>query len=321
MIFSKAQQEFQIRYYLWATAEFEKEIVESFPNLRLFKAGTAWETYQFMRQLDKHDQLTLAHALLKRSHPDAVKVLGESCSPEEVSLRAQRDDFFRIKGLHQFVRQLEKNQQTAEARTLFKTFRPSAIQIVGESHPDDDESLWSRLDAVFQSVPSTFEEELATRKKNGEKINFVSKRKLQKAVTVAFKSAFGGQCVNFWSNDKIDPSSMFDMECCGWIISTQFWFGRRESLINYTHLITSPTRVAHPDNPEITAPTMLLANCISFGGWMGITSQIQWQYLTDGDVEPACDAVMKLCGHFFEVAPKLLKGLEFEKIEGAKTAV
>jgi hypothetical protein len=34
----------------------------------------------------------------------------------------------------------------------------------------------------------------------------------------------------------------------------------------------------------------------------------------DEDVDSACDAAIKLCGHFFEVAPKLLKGLEFEKI-------
>jgi hypothetical protein len=53
---------------------------------------------------------------------------------------------------------------------------------------------------------------------------------------------------------------------------------------------------------------------ISFNSWFGISSQTQWSYLVDEDIEPACDAAIKFCGYFFEVAPKLLKGLEFDKI-------
>jgi hypothetical protein len=32
------------------------------------------------------------------------------------------------------------------------------------------------------------------------------------------------------------------------------------------------------------------------------------------DVELVCDVVKNLCNHFFGAAPKLLNGLEFEKI-------
>ena len=39
MKFSEVKQEFEIRYYLWSKSEFEKEIEESFPNFRCFKAG------------------------------------------------------------------------------------------------------------------------------------------------------------------------------------------------------------------------------------------------------------------------------------------
>jgi hypothetical protein len=145
MTFEKAKKEFEIRYYLWAISEWQKEIDESFPNLRKFKNGAFWETYQVMQQLNKSQQLTLAHGLLKRFHPEAVKSLGENCSREEESLRA-------------------------------------------------------------------------------------------------------------------------------------------------------------------------LASFISFSAWLGITSQIQWEYLTDEDVDPAYDAVIKHCRHFVDVLPKLLKGLECEKI-------
>ncbi len=94
MTLSEAKREFDTRYYLWSISEFEKEIEEAFPTLSLFKAGGAWKTYQFMLRLQKSDQLILAHSLLKRSHPNAVKSLGESCSLKEEVLRSRRDAAF-----------------------------------------------------------------------------------------------------------------------------------------------------------------------------------------------------------------------------------
>jgi hypothetical protein len=40
-----AEKEFWLRNYVWAKAEWEKEINESFPHLRMFKTGHAWEIY------------------------------------------------------------------------------------------------------------------------------------------------------------------------------------------------------------------------------------------------------------------------------------
>jgi hypothetical protein len=251
----KAKQEFQIRYYLWAISEFEKEIDQSFANLRSFKAGPIWGLHQFMQKLDRDKQLVLAHSLLKRFHPDAVKALGESCSDEESSLRDELDDF---------------------RRNSFG-----------------------------------LEVEIPARRRAGEKIKFVSKGKLRKIIVARFREAFESQCVKMEIGPEWDP--LFDMKCCGWIISTQLWFGRHESLIEYSHSIVSETRIHHPQNPEITAPAMKLKHRISFGGWLGICSQTQWEYLMEEDIEPASDAAIKLCGYFFEVAPKLLKGLEFKK--------
>jgi hypothetical protein len=256
MTFEKAKQEFQIRYYLWSISEFEREINELFPNLRLFKTGSIWKLHQFMQQLDRNKQLVLAHSLLKRFHPDAVKTLGENCSEEENCLRDELDAFRR------------------------KSFG--------------------------------LEVEIPTRRRAGEKIKFVSKGKLRKIMVAKFREAYGSQCVKMEIGPEWDP--LFDMKCCGWIISTQLFFGRHESLISYNHSIVSETRIHHPQNPEITASAMKLKQLISFSSWLGICSQTQWEYLMEVDVEPACDAAIKFCGHFFEVAPKLLKGLEFEKI-------
>jgi len=314
MNFSKAQQEFQVRYYLWATSEWEKEINESFPNLRSFKTGTVWETYQFMQLLGKSDQLTLARGLLKRFHPDAVKTLSESCSNEEESLRWRRDNFFRIRDFYRGFQQLKNNGQTAQARGLLQIFHADAARILGGPYSDDEKSFLQQLDNLFGKIPTSFEEEIAARKKSGEKFRFAGKRKLQNVVTEKFKSAFGDQCIHHDYDDICDPSSNFEMKCCGWILSSHFWFGRGKNLINYSHSLTSPTKIHHERYPEITAPLLQMAICISFSCWLGITSQIQWEYLFNEEVEATCDALIRQCRHFFEVAPKLLKGLEFENI-------
>ena len=314
MNFLKAKQEFQIRYYLWAISEWAKEISESFPNLCSFKAGSAWKTYQFMQLLGKTEQMVLARGLLKRSHADAVKTLGESCSQEEESLHWKRDEFFRIRQQYQFVQQLEKDGQPDVAQFWIQRLRAKAANLPGVGYFDSDKSLLSQLDAVFRPIPLTFEEQIAAKKLSGEKIKFASKRKLQKAITEKFKAAFGDQCLDHRFDDEYDLNSNFDIKCCGWIVSTNFWFGRRESLINYGQGISSPTRIHHAENPEITAPAMRLGQMISFSSWLGLTSQIHWEYLFNEDIDSTCDAVLKHCRYFFEVAPKLLKGLEFENI-------
>ena len=313
MNFLKAKQEFQIRYYLWAISEWEKEISESFPNLCSFKAASAWKAYQFMQLLGKTEQMVLARGLLKRSHADAVKTLGESCSQEEESLRWKRDEFFRIRQQYQFVQQLEKDGQPDVAQFWIQRLRAKAANLPGVGYFDSDKSLLSQLDAVFRPIPLTFEEQIAAKKLTGEKIKFASKRKLQKAITEKFKAAFGDQCLDHRFDDEYDLNSNFDIKCFGWIVSTNCWFGRRESLINYSHGIGSETKITHPES-KTSASAMIMAQMVSFSSWLGITSQIQWEYLMNEDVEPACDAVIKFCGHFFAVAPKLLKGLEFENI-------
>ena len=93
MTLLEAQREFRIRYYLWATAEFEREIEESLPGFSSFTHGTVTQTAQFMRRLEKPKQRVLAGGLLKRFHPVAVDALGEVCAKEEEKLLSQRDSY------------------------------------------------------------------------------------------------------------------------------------------------------------------------------------------------------------------------------------
>jgi hypothetical protein len=260
MELSEAKLEFEIRYYWWAISEWEKEINESFPNLRLFKAGSFQHLHQFMQNLDKEEHLVLAHALLNRFHSSAVKKLGVITTEEEIALLEKRDKF------------------------------------CGSS---------------FQNEM----EELQARRRAGEKIKFVSKTKLRKIMADKFTKAYGERCVKILG-EGWDP--WFEMKFAGWIVPTGFTFGRSESMISYSHSIGSEAKIPIPEfPPEVWPPTMRLGLHISFGSWLGICNRTQWEHLLTEDVEPACDAVLKLCGRFFDVAPKLLKGLEFETIKAS----
>ncbi len=257
MTSSQAKREFQIRYYLWAISEFEQEIEDSFEGFRSFKTGSVRQAQRFMEKLEKPEQLLLAHALLKRFHPDAVRTLNETCSPEEESLR-------------------------------------------------------NRLDS-FRLGPSPLELEIAERGRAGEKLKFVSKRKLLNIVGRTFKNAFS-DCNECDRDEDYDPSLRFQMKVGPWIIYTNFWFGRRQPLISYSHGIATQ-RIFEQKGAENSFQAQFpLAFMISFCSWLGVCSQTMWEYLVDEEVQLACGALVKQSAHFFDVAPKLLKGLEIDTI-------
>jgi hypothetical protein len=83
MNLADAQKEFQLREYVWAKTEWEKEVNESFPHLRIFKTGHAWDIYQFMQKLDKSEQLALALGRLKQSYREESSKWGEHLSEGE----------------------------------------------------------------------------------------------------------------------------------------------------------------------------------------------------------------------------------------------
>lgn len=247
------KRQFAIRYYLWATSEWEREIAESFPRLQSFKAGPAHLVYQFMCQLDRCDQFTLAQSLLKRFHPE-----GESCSEEEEALRSRLDAF--------------RNQERAK-------------EIFGE--------------------PT-----------GGKKRKSASKKKLRTVLARKFWAAFGSECIGLPPCVDQEEDFAFNMKFSGWIIRTSFWFGRNASLIHYSHGISSEARFEFPRyQGGWSIPITGIGSVISFYSWLGISSQTEWSRVMSEEVESTCDEVIEHCRHFFAVAPKLLKGLDLEKVE------
>jgi hypothetical protein len=253
MNFSKAQQEFAIRYYLWGHSEFKREIEESFPILGFFKAGRFWKRCRFMQQLGMRERLILASGLLKRANPDAIQALDESFTPEEEVLLAELREFSLSSG---------------------------------------------RLEV-----------EISVRQHGGEKIEFGRKAKLRRTISNQFKEAFGHQCTNL-AIVGLDPELNFKMKCCGWLLITDFTFNGVDKQIVYSHQIRSET-AKEPDGVRD-----IILGRPSLSGWLGGRGDTSWEYLMDEDIQPVCGFIIQRCRYFFDVVPKLLKGLEHEKIAG-----
>jgi len=94
MKYSEAQTEFQIRLYRWATMAQEKEIKELFPSFRYVDKEFA-RKFHFFQSLDLNSQTILGQGLLQTRHQQAVKVLGETISPESETLMRREEAFRR----------------------------------------------------------------------------------------------------------------------------------------------------------------------------------------------------------------------------------
>jgi hypothetical protein len=220
--------------------------------------------------------------------------------------------FFYAREQYQFVQQLRNDGKPGEASAIFEVVCADVARIFCETDSRNEAFLSSQLESVFASVPQSLEQQVVARKLAGEKIRFVTKKRLQEILTDMFKESFAGQCLDFLVDEAdCNPWTGFRMKCRGWTLFTQFVFGRDRSLINYTHRIESETRIQHPENPQITGPAMTLCPGICWPCAHAHT----WEYLSEADAGQACEGVITYCRYFFEAAPKLLKGLEFEKLE------
>lgn|GEM_PF-4384534 len=57
---------FEVRYYKWSLAEFQREIDGGFPSLRSFPSGPAHKTLLYLQRLSQTERHSLARALVKR---------------------------------------------------------------------------------------------------------------------------------------------------------------------------------------------------------------------------------------------------------------
>jgi hypothetical protein len=86
MIILKAPDEFVVKLYRWACADFRREMEEGFPLLRGIENPTTYGLLSVMESLPQAKRFILASGLLKRFHTRAVEILGEEISAEQHEL-------------------------------------------------------------------------------------------------------------------------------------------------------------------------------------------------------------------------------------------
>ncbi len=160
MTLSDAEKEFRLRCSVWAKAEWEKEINESYPHLRLFKTGHAWNIYQFMQKFNKEDQLAWARG--------------------EESMCRKLDAFPRIRDQFQIFKQLRNEGKLPDPKIIFDHCCAPLARTLCNTDSTDVEFLSSKLDAFLGSIPQSFEEQVKARQQAGEKVKFVSKKETSK---------------------------------------------------------------------------------------------------------------------------------------------
>jgi hypothetical protein len=207
--------------------------------------------------------------------------------------------------LNRFVRQLTKSERLVFVRINRKDvyFRESN----GRSEPlSNDEKQFLDRYYGFCLGQRGLQTEIPAKRRAGEKIKFASKKTLHKAIAEKFVGAFGDRGIEVEPN--LYDGVGFEMSCAGWRIITTFTSGPRAGEMDYRHLIAGETGRVNPDG-TVTFPAPILA----MFAWTNICP-IRWEYLFDADVEPACNSAVELCREVFDALPKLLSGIERDKV-------
>jgi hypothetical protein len=194
------------------------------------------------------------------------------------------------------------------ARGLLKRFHAAAAKTLGETCSPEEEALRSRRDEALSNIVS-FGEEVRARKNAGEPVKLASKRQLRTAITAQFKSGLGDERID-WAVLEEERELSFQIKRAGWLVDTFFDFGRKEPLLRYTHSIASEQTFPYRG----ARVAMVMGWCMSFNSYLGLSSQTEWHYVTTDEIESTCATVMTICSHFFDVLPKLLKGLECDRV-------
>jgi hypothetical protein len=325
MTFSSASEQFGVRFKIWAMSEWENEIANSFPRLRLFRSGAAWEMYTYMQMLSRSERLVLARCL----------VSPEECSFDDRKLLSKYKVFFRVREFYYLIQRLEKDGQVEQAHAIYQAIRLDVEKLLDQPPPDDWRRGWRNLEDIFAPIPTPLNEQIERQRLAGEKIKFASRQLLRKAIIAKFKSTF--ECYRTSPTFYVGgPEPHFEFKSCGWILSTDLSIPCNGCAIEYSHTIASENMFELKDSRRIASawvavrsdisanPPLIyrsgyltIARNVSLLTWLGIASESEWEYIFGENIEQVCESVIRFCDHFFKVAPKLLKGLDGGTITSA----
>jgi hypothetical protein len=204
---------------------------------------------------------------------------------------------------YQFIKQLSGGELNLFISAFLKGNHRDAVAELGDPITSEENLLLERYYGFRTFSP--FEKEWAAQKRRGEKVRFASKRNVQRAMMSNFENAFGH--LGLEGLEKADSEGAnLRMNFRGWIVQTNFFFGRSQSLIHFDHFVSHPVLISSPG--KIQNPFLTFAAC-----WIGM-GILEWNYLMTADIEPACDSVIGLCREFFNELPKFLDGLDVENV-------
>jgi hypothetical protein len=92
----KAPDEFVVKLYRWACADFQREMEEGFPLIKGIESPTTYCLLTLMDSLSKDKRLIFASGLLKRFHIRAVQLLGDTISAEQHGLFERLSSSFAV---------------------------------------------------------------------------------------------------------------------------------------------------------------------------------------------------------------------------------
>ena len=212
----------------------------------------------------------------------------------------------RLWKLCRFLQKINEKEKSLLAKAFLKKSNPEAAKELNEilTFEEEELHLQYRDFCLAFSTREAEKIETETRAAAAGRAKFASKPKIRRAVLKQFKAAFGGECFNL-ASVGLDQELNFKMKLNGWVVSTSFDFEVRGRQFDYSHTIRSET-IIHPHD----IPAVILG-MPSLTGWLGLRGWSQWEHLIDEDIQPTCDFIIKQSRNFFDVAPKLLKNLDF----------
>ena len=210
---------------------------------------------------------------------------------------------------YQYLIRVSAQEQMLLTNFRLKRCNTEGAEAIGEPITSDEREAFAsyRDFGVGWEICVLQEASLKDRVNHAQGAKFVPKAKIRRHILKQFKSNFGDRCFDL-ALVGLDPELEFKMKLNGWIVNTNFDFDIKGKQFDYGHTIFSEIRL-----PPAGIPSVMLGFPGS-NGWLGLKASSSWEQLFDHDIQPTCDFIINRSKVFFDVLPKMLKGLEYESL-------
>jgi hypothetical protein len=206
-----------------------------------------------------------------------------------------------------FFQTLDQESKAVFGQGILRMRHQNAVRALGEVISTEAEALM-RQEEAFRSKYNPWARASASEASHSRQ-TLATRREIKKAIAAHFRASFGDECL---PPDPIDGKTglQFRMVCHGWVVKTEFEFGRWDPEITCVHDVWTGKLITK-DEPQV-----LFANCLGFqlnyGNEIGIGSG--WERIVVEDVERICLTVVEHCQRMFDIFPELLENLDLQRL-------